>query len=483
MPEEVFAARIFSDLPGKISRSFSPWTVSKGLISPRNRTIALMVLGLAGTVAAESWDARHEATAVLQDLVQEQRLLGETILAGLAVTSARASRATEDAAPHSREAICEIARAVEAAGTTRVVLELTNHELRHCGGNSLALASLDRALTSGAESAILSREEATRLGLPARTAVAGIVRPRGVAELSALAVVSSAGPERDRSRHQQARTIVSMSAVSMMILGFGFVVLRRQQRELALERQVELARLRHERDGELAKANRMATVAALASGFAHEIGTPLGIIAGRVEQLRSPTAAANAERRQEILAQVAQQVDRIGKLIRSFLALARGDAPMLTRARAGDVARNALRLVGHRFGAAGVHLQFDACGLEDARLTCEPALFEQVIVNLLANALEASVSGQTVTLTLEETADALCFVVRDTGSGVSDAAVERVMEPFFTTKAGRGGTGLGLTIAREIVVHHRGELVIRKRAELEGAGTEVTVRVPRVTEV
>lgn len=479
MSPEMFVARIFSDLLRKISRSFSAWAVPKPLISPRNRTITLMVLGLAGTVAAESWDARHEAAAVLQDLVQEQQLLGHTILAGLAVRPPGTAATT---ATSSRESICEIARTVEGSRTTRVVLELPNHELRHCGGGSLALESLDRAFTTGADSAVLSREEAVRLGLPKRTAVAGIVRPPGVAELTAVAVVSSAGPERDRSRHQQARTIVSMSAASLMILGFGLVVLRRQERELVLERQVELARVRQERDGELAKANRMATVAALASGFAHEIGTPLGIIAGRVEQLRSPNAAASSERRQEILTQVAQQVDRIGRLIRSFLALARGDAPMLVRARAGDVARNALRLVGHRFGAAGVHLQFDANGLEDSRLTCEPALFEQVIVNLLANALEASSPGQTVALALAELPEGLCFVVRDTGSGVSDAAVERVMEPFFTTKAGRGGTGLGLTIAREIVVHHRGELVIRKRTDVEGPGTEVTVRVPRVTE-
>ncbi len=156
---------------------------------------------------------------------------------------------------------------------------------------------------------------------------------------------------------------------------------------------------------------------------------------------------------------------------------------MLVRARAGDLARNALRLVGHRFGAAGVAVQLEANGLEDSRLTCEPALFEQVIVNLLANALEASGPGQTVTLALERTRECLCFVVRDQGSGVSDAAVERLTEPFFTTKSGRGGTGLGLTIAREIVLHHRGELVIRKRADAEGLGTEVTVRVPFVTEV
>ena len=442
-----------------------------------------MVLGLAGTVAAESWDARQEAAAVLRDLVQEQQLLGQTILAGLDTARPERPEALGTVSMTAREAVCSIARTIENSSAVRVVLELSPHAVRQCRGDPLAIDSLERAFSSGTASAVLTREEATRLGLPARTAVAGIVRPRGVTGLAAVAVVSSAGPERDRSRHQQARTIVSMSAVSMMILGFGFVVLRRQQRELALERQVELARVRQERDGELAKANRMATVAALASGFAHEIGTPLGIIAGRVEQLRSPTAAANGERRQELLTQVAQQVDRIGKLIRSFLALARGDAPMLVRARAGDVARNALRLVGHRFGGAGVHLQFDAHGLEDSRLTCEPALFEQVIVNLLANALEASVAGQTVTLALEETPDGLCFVVRDAGSGVSDAAVERVMEPFFTTKTGRGGTGLGLTIAREIVVHHRGELVIRKRTEPEGAGTEVTVRVPRVTEV
>ncbi|HEV8550950.1 MAG TPA: HAMP domain-containing sensor histidine kinase, partial [Polyangiaceae bacterium] len=326
--------------------------------------------------------------------------------------------------------------------------------------------------------------EAKRVGLPERTAVASILRQFTDAGFGAVAVVGSAATERDRSRHQQARTIISVSAVSAMILGFGLVALRQQGQKLALEKQVELARVREERDVELAKANRMAALAALASGFAHEIGTPLGIIAGRVEQLRSPATTTTPERRGELLAQVALQVDRIGKLIRSLLSFARGDAPRLVEARAQDLAENAMRLMSHRFDAAGVELRLvRADEPTGARLMCDPALFEQVLVNILSNALEASAPGHVVTLGIEQRPADLSFVVRDEGSGVSEAALERAMEPFFTTKAGRGGSGLGLTIAREIVAHHRGELVIRKRSDAGQSGTEVVVRVPHLAEV
>lgn len=445
--------------------------------SSRVRTLVLMALGVAATLVTEIWDARQEDASVLRDLAHEQLVLGRAIVGRSQDQDPSPDDALADAAQRI-EAICGPARAVEANGAIRVLLERASGEVRDCNGAPANVPSLRDALGAGLSSTLLTRDEATRLGLPARTAVAGIVRaPHGV--WSALAVVSSAGPERDRVRHQQARTIVSVSSVSVMIVGFGLVALRRQRRELALARQVELARAREERDAELAKANRMATLAALASGFAHEIGTPLGIISGRVEQLRSPNAPAVSERRQELLTQVASQVDRIGKLIRSFLGFARGEASMLVEARAEDVARSALRLVDHRFDAAGVDLHFKARG-GDVRMVCEPALFEQVLVNLLANALEASVAGQKVTLVLEHSGSDLSFTVRDEGSGVPEAALERVMEPFFTTKAGRGGTGLGLTIAREIVAHHRGEIAIRRRTD--GDGTEVTVRVPRVSE-
>jgi signal transduction histidine kinase len=223
----------------------------------------------------------------------------------------------------------------------------------------------------------------------------------------------------------------------------------------------------------------MATVAALASGFAHEIGTPLGVISGRIEQLRGPDATA--ERRSDLLAKAAVQVERIDKVIRSFLGFARGDAPMLVTLPAAKVAESAALLVSHRFTAARVELRIELDAARNLPISCEPALFEQALVNVLTNALEASRPSQVVTLRLEQRDGSLVFSVVDEGSGISASALERATEPFFTTKRRSGGSGLGLTIAKEIIAHHRGELLIKRRREGSEnvlPGTEVSIRVP-----
>jgi signal transduction histidine kinase len=362
-----------------------------------------------------------------------------------------------------------------------VVLKLAGAPgLRTCHGGMPAVPALERAVSGSEQSLALTREEAVHLGLPERSAVAGIARLPASTGVTAVIVTGSAASERDRSRRQQARTIISMAVVSALILGFGLADLRRQRRELALERRVELERAKQERDAELAKANRMATVAALASGFAHEIGTPLGIISGRIELLRGDTVTP--ERRVEVLGQASQQVERLGLLVRSFLGFARGESGLFVRVPANDIAKNAVRLVGHRFAASDVELALELADGDGAAIACEQPLFEQVLVNLLVNALEASAAGQRVTLRVEQTEDETSFAVTDEGSGIPASVMERVTEPFFTTKARSGGTGLGLTIAREIVVHHRGELAVNRRQRADGAtaGTEVVVRVPRL---
>jgi signal transduction histidine kinase len=435
-----------------------------------------MALGIGAVVALESWDARHEAQKALEDLTQEHALLALALAARLELSGAAGS----SVAPNDALAtLCSPALELERAGGVVVVLSLAGSgELTTCNGRRVRLTALEQAARHGEKSLVLSRDEAVRLGLPERVAVAGLAPLPHATGLGAVVVTGTAASERDRSRRQQARTIVSMGVVTALILGFGLADLRRQRRELALERQVELEKTRQERDSELAKANRMATIAALASGFAHEIGTPLGIIAGRIEQLGGD--AVPPERRSEILAQVTQQVARVGTLVRSFLAFARGEAGLFQRVSAAELAENAVRLVRHRFATTDVPLVLELGAAARALIACESALFEQAIVNVLVNALEASTRGKSVTLRVERSGEHVTFEVVDEGFGIPESVMTRVTEPFFTTKAPSGGTGLGLTIAREIVAHHRGELEIRRRQnEAQAAtGTRVVIRVP-----
>lgn len=433
-----------------------------------------MAFGIAAVVIAENWDARQQSRLALDLLIRRHELLALALLPRL--SPLEGGRLADGSL---ESALCATARDLERTGPVVVLFRLSNNDgLRSCRGPAPRVGTLEGALRGGATRATLTREEAVQLGLRERIAVAGIARPLGTS--GALAVVGSAGNERDRSRRQQVRALSSIGVVSTLILGLGMMVLRNQKRELALEQQVELERARQERDAELAKANRMATLAALASGFAHEIGTPLGIIAGRIEQLQTSPLAP--ERRHELLAKVKVQIDRIDQLLRSFLSFARGDAPILAKRPFAELVQSAALLVRHRFASAGVELRLELATADDVQVVCEPALLEQAIVNVLINALEASSREQLVTMRLEREARFVVLFITDYGAGIAPDALERATEPFFTTKAKRGGSGLGLTIAKEIVVHHRGELVVRRRAESAGGGcgTEVAIRLPSV---
>jgi signal transduction histidine kinase len=293
-----------------------------------------------------------------------------------------------------------------------------------------------------------------------------------------VAVVGSASAERDRGRHGEWRAVITVFSVSLLILVFGAVVLSRQRRELEMQRQLAIHESEHQRDVELARADRMAAIAALSSGIAHEISTPLGVISGRIEQL---TGVVKDAEHQRLLGSIGVQVERINKVIRGFLGLARGDAPTLTEVPAGQLVAEAVALVQHRFAAAGVELQVNDGGVEWAPVACDPELFEQVLINLLVNSLEASERGQVVELRLSSAARQVTFEVIDEGHGITHTAIAHATEPFFTTKAKKGGSGLGLAIAREIVAHHRGELRLERRADLDAnspLGTRATISLP-----
>jgi len=216
---------------------------------------------------------------------------------------------------------------------------------------------------------------------------------------------------------------------------------------------------------------------ALATGIAHEVSTPLGVIAGRAEQLRSKLNGD--ERSKRAVDAIAEQAERISAIIRGFLALARGDSPRMDRVEPTALGKVAFHLVEHRFAKARVHLSSAFAG-DLPEIACEPRLMEQVLVNLLLNACDACEEGGHVELKVIAEGQRVAYVVTDDGSGISADASARVMEPFFTTKPAGEGSGLGLAIANELVKHHRGTLSVAAR---QGhPGTRACVELPVATE-
>lgn len=426
-----------------------------------------MTIAIGIVAALAFWDEERESTAALEDFAEEQATLARSVGAGIAEKIGRLDR---DARP---ESLPREAGTIEKPGAIRVLLAPPwSADLVGTDGVRVTSTTLRAAVDGGARSARLSRPEASALGLPARMALAGLSAVEGPSGRWTVLVVATAKEERDREVRARWRLVLGVVVASGLVLAFGGLALRKQRKELQLAHELALSTLRTERDERLVLADKLATMGALATGIAHEVSTPLGVILGRAEQLlpRQPD-----ERSRRAVESISTQIERIHVVIRGFLALARGGQPSLEHCAPEELARAAIELVEHRFEEASVALRTDVAGTMP-KVACEPRLFEQVLVNLLLNACDACTVGGVVTLRVRPHDDRVSFAVLDDGVGIAPEVAERVTEPFFTTKPQGKGTGLGLAIASEIVKHHMGSLTLGAR---EGSrGTCASVELP-----
>jgi two-component system NtrC family sensor kinase len=408
----------------------------------RDRALILSMVGaLAGIALLADWDGARESGQALEDFGREQETLARSIAVALRGRDAGAALADLAAIERPRALVLLLRPPGQAAflGTD---------------GRGVEAPAVARDLDAGLGAVRLSRPEAAALGLPFRTAMAGLARASAG---WGVAVVATAERQRDRERRSQWRALLAVLLASALVLGFGGVALRNQRKELGLERELALADFRRERDERLARANRAAVLGALAIGITHEISTPLNVISARAEQLRD--RLRGDERNGPAAQIILEQTEHIDQIIRGLLRLARGDGPHGERVAPARIIEGACLLVEHRFAKAGVAL-VRAVGEDLPLVHGELRLLEHALVNLLLNACDACTPGGTVQLSAAARDGHLALVVSDDGVGISRADIDHAMEPFFTTKAAGEGTGLGLTIAREIIESHRGQLVL-----------------------
>jgi two-component system NtrC family sensor kinase len=217
---------------------------------------------------------------------------------------------------------------------------------------------------------------------------------------------------------------------------------------------------------------RLASLGVLAAGVAHEVNTPLAGISSYAQMLLADTA--DTDPRYAILKKMERQTFRASRLVGNLLEFARGrhgthDAIDLARvlADAMESSEPALAARAVRVEASGIDAPLPSKG--NARE------LEQVFVNLLINARDASPDGALLSVTVSAEPGCHRIEIADRGKGLTDEEARRAFEPFFTTRRS-GGTGLGLTIAREIVERHGGSIRLDPR---EGGGAVAAVRLPR----
>jgi two-component system, NtrC family, sensor kinase len=441
---------------------------------PNLSVTAWMILAVALIAAAASWDAQNEASAALSDFGTDQAALAKS-----AADTIAARVHTSDGPALVLSQIVDAAPRVTQVGTSVVLVSAPDSESWTTqDGRKVQLPPIASERQDGW--ARLSRPEAASLGLPARTAIAGFATFEVAKQTWRVAMVTSAERERDRERRAQGRLLLSVLLAGGLVLAFGGLALRNQRKELELARELAIADVQRKLDERLVRADKLATLGALAIGVSHEVATPLGIIVGRTEQI---TPVADDVRIKRNVQVILEQCDRIDKVIRGMLALARGDSPLLERVEPGSIARRATELVAHRFVTAAVTLGSEVAD-DLPRIACEPHLLEQAIANLLLNACDACDAGSGhVELRVEGDAARVAFIVTDNGKGIAQESMARVLEPFFTTKRAGEGTGLGLSIANEIVRHNRGTLTIaprRSSSDAKNAGTRACIEIPAV---
>lgn len=253
----------------------------------------------------------------------------------------------------------------------------------------------------------------------------------------------------------------------------------------------DLNRRVEERTAELSEANRqleattrqlimsekLAAIGEITAGVAHEINNPVAVIQGNLEVVRSVMGERADEAKIEFRL-LDEQVHRISMIVTKLLQFARPEeyAGFVERHSPADVIADCLPLVQHLLGKAGIVVE----RADEAQrlILMNRTELQQVLVNLIVNAIHAMPRGGTLTLSnrdAERNGKAGVEIgVADTGTGIEPEMLERIFDPFFTTKR-REGTGLGLSISQTLITRQGGSIAVASQL---GEGTRFTVWLP-----
>lgn len=249
---------------------------------------------------------------------------------------------------------------------------------------------------------------------------------------------------------------MALSAVAAVLSWY----LRRQGRlRERLESQAVTARMRDQ----LIQAEKLSNLGQIAAGLAHEIGTPLGVISIRLDQLHARTADTRDRDRISIMK---EQIERISAIIRQLLDYARPQTTELRPVPVHETVTSVLSLLDHRLSRGRIAASNEVPS--GVKVLVDLNQLHQVLLNLLVNACDACTAGGQVAVRLVDDRGRkgqVGIAVVDNGPGMSPEIQHSVFEPFFTTKPRGQGTGLGLTVVKDIVEHHGGSIEVTNTPE------------------
>src|ERR1017187_465040 len=228
---------------------------------------------------------------------------------------------------------------------------------------------------------------------------------------------------------------------------------------------------RAELEQRLVQADKLSSIVLLAAGVAHEVNTPLAVISTYAQMLAKQVA--DDSQKSILLDKIAKQTFRTSEIVNSLLNFSRTSTTSFGDVDLNKVVRETMSLLEHQIRKVGVEVKLElAGGLPPVHGNA--GKLQQVFLNLFLNARDAMDGGGVLSVRTWAEESGARVDVSDTGHGISPEHIQRIYDPFFTTKGSRKGTGMGLAVTYGIVQEHKGSIEVSSRQ----GGTRFHLRLP-----
>jgi len=263
--------------------------------------------------------------------------------------------------------------------------------------------------------------------------------------------------------------------ISFIIMGLLFLILRHfvKRGEQIIEKRAQERLLLKEK---LGNAQRLASLGEMVAGISHEIRNPLGIISSTAELLKQKLAPTAPE--VELADVVVQEANRLNSIVTDFLSFARPQAPDFMPCKVDDVIEKNLSFLAPEVSRNGYRIH-KRLATDIPEIQADPRLLYQAFLNILINSMQAMPEGGDIYIELSSRKHTLTILFSDEGPGIPDETLNRIWEPFFTSKD--KGSGLGLPIVKKIVEGHGGIIEV-DNSPRKGIQVAVTLPVERYSE-
>ncbi len=262
--------------------------------------------------------------------------------------------------------------------------------------------------------------------------------------------------------------IFGVSFVIMFLIFLALLLVVRKAEHLLRKREQEQRLL----EDQLNQAERLAVLGEMVAGVSHEIKNPLGIIRSTAEFLAEKSESDQIQKRLSNI--IIDESGRLNDIVTDFLDFAKPQVPNLQDCHLEEIINRNLSFLRPELDKKGVSINNGNLNSKPYTIRADPKLLYRAFLNIFLNAIQSMRDGGNINIKIEEEKENYRVEIQDTGIGINKGNLNKIFNPFFTTK--EKGSGLGLAIVKKIIEGHKGDIWIESEEEV---GTSVFVKLPR----